>query len=453
MSITRFTDLLDVLLDKQLADIPADTVQRATWMIADTLFAASFGFQSPELKAYLQKAGIATKDEVNAIPLLGTGLYATREQAAMLYGTAIVSNELDEGNQFAKGHPAAHMLAPALITALAQKAPGAEMIRAFVIGYEVASRLAYASNMNDDMHPHGTWGIVGGAVAAGLLQKKEKKEITEAALLAASLPIATSWEAAVTGMTVRNLYTGVGSFLALQAWTFQSAGFASSGHVVDHLWGSIMSKGINYELFHQDLWAPPLLSKNYFKLYPSCRFSHSAIDALLPLLNEHKLDAAQIESLHVETYGLAARLDNPDPDNALAAKFSIPFLLSALVHGHSLYDCFSGELFHDASVRELAKRIKVTEDEAMTALLPAKRAARVTIMTRTGAEISSYVDAASGGFDQPFPARELREKFASMLAQWDERTSSQMVEEALLLPKAGDVSEWLERINLQTAKG
>lgn len=441
------------LLDKRLEDIPAEVQERATWMIADTLFAASFGFQSPELKAYLYEAGVEVQDEVNAIPLMGTGLYTTKVQAAMIYGTAIVSNELDEGNQFAKGHPAAHMLAPALITALEQKASGSEMIRAFVIGYEVASRLAYASNMNDDMHPHGTWGIVGGTVAAGLLQKKGKKEIVEAVLLAASLPIATSWEAAVTGMTVRNLYTGVGSFLALQAWTFQAAGFASSAHVVDHLWGSIMSNGMNYELFHKELWAPPLLSKNYFKLYPSCRFSHSAIDAVLPLLQEMKLDVARIESVHVETYGLAARLDHPDPDNALAAKFAIPFLLSVLVHGHSLYDCFTGEMFHDASVREMAKRIVVTEDKEMTALLPGKRAARVTITTREGVHRSHYVDAASGGFDQPFPARELREKFASMLSQWDERASSQMVEEALLLPGAAKVSEWLERINRLAAKG
>lgn len=440
-------------MDKRLEDIPPEVQERATWMIADTFFAASFGFQAPELKAYLYEVGVEVQDEVNAIPLMGTGLYTTRVQAAMLYGTAIVSNELDEGNQFAKGHPAAHMLAPALITAIEQKASGSEMIRAFVIGYEVASRLAYASNMNDDMHPHGTWGIVGGTVVAGLVQKKGKKEIVEAVLLAASLPIATSWEAAVTGMTVRNLYTGVGSFLALQAWTFQAAGFASSAHVVEHLWGSIMSNGINDELFHKELWAPPLLSKNYFKLYPSCRFSHSAIDAVLPLLQEMKLDVASIESVLVETYGLAARLDHPDPDNALAAKFSIPFLLSALVHGHSLYDCFTGELFHDTSVREMAKRIIVTEDEEMTALLPAKRAARVTITTREGEQHSHYVDAASGGFDQPFPERELREKFASMLSQWDERASSQMVEEALLLPGAAKVSEWLERINRLTAKG
>ncbi|MGG1660054.1 MmgE/PrpD family protein [Brevibacillus sp. NRS-1366] len=453
MSITRFTDMLEVLLDKQLEDIPAETQERAAWLIADTLFAASFGFLAPELKAYLYEVGIEAQDTVHSIPLLGTGLYASRVQAVMLYGTAIVNNELDEGNQFAKGHPAAHMLAPALITALEQKSSGAEMIRAFVIGYEVAARLAYASNMNDDMHPHGTWGIVGGAVAAGLLQKKGKKEIAEAVLLAASLPIATSWEAAVTGMTVRNLYTGVGSFLALQAWTFQAAGFASSAHVVDHLWGSILSKGINYELFHKELWAPPLLSKNYFKLYPSCRFSHSAIDALLPLLQELKPDVSQIESVQVETYGLAARLDYPDPANALAAKFSIPFLLSVLVHGHSLYDCFAGELFHDDSVRELAKRIVVTEDKEMTALLPAKRAARVTITTRDGAGCSYYVDAASGGYEQPFPSQELRDKFASMLSQWGEQKSSRMVEEALLLPEAAMVSEWLERINRLTAKG
>lgn len=453
MSMERFTDMLSELLDLRPEDIPDETIERATWMIADTLFAACYGFASPELSAYLENVAFAERDELHAVPVFGTGLYTTSAQAAMLYGTAIVTNELDEGNQFAKGHPAAHMLAPALITALEHKASGAELIRAFAIGYEVAARLAYASNMNDDMHPHGTWGIVGGAVASGLLQKKSRQQIIEAALLAASLPLATSWEAAVTGMTVRNLYAGIGSFLALQAWEFQAAGFASSEHVVDHLWGTILSKGIRYELFQTDLWAPPLLNKNYFKLYPSCRFSHSAIDALLALQQEMELHAAQIDFVQVETYGLAARLDDPDPANALAAKFSIPFLLSVLIHGHSLYDCFSGALFQDRSVRELAKKIRVTESAEMTALLPAKRAARVTVATREGTTKSVYVDAASGGFDQPFPTELLRDKFTSMLGRWKADVSSKMIAEALLLPERTSVGEWLERIESWSVEG
>jgi 2-methylcitrate dehydratase PrpD len=452
--ISRFTHMLSELLDKRIEDIPQATRERATWMVADTVFSSCFGFAAPELQGYLARVGVPQKDEKNSIPVLGTGLYTTKEHAAMLYGTAIVSNELDEGNQIAKGHPAAHMLAPILITAWEEKATGMEILRAFVIGYEVASRLAYASNMNDDMHPHGTWGNVGGAVAAGLLMKKDKQAIVEAALLAASLPIATSWEAAVTGMTVRNLYTGVGSFLALQAWTFQEAGFCSSEHVVDHLWGTILSKGIRYELFESDLWAPPLLDKNYFKLYPSCRFSHSAIDALLALQKEERLDASQIASAKVETYSLAARLNDPNPVNALSAKFSIPFLLSAILHGHSLYDSFAGEIFSDRSVRELAQRIEVTEDPEMTAMLPNKRAARVTVTDHQGVTYRAFVDAASGNYDQPFPREELLGKFASMLAvcvcSGDQ--TNEIIDQALALPDVNDFGEWLERLAASTGK-
>lgn len=444
--------MLSELLDLRPEDIPAETIERATWMIADTLFAACYGFASPELSAYLENVAFAERDELHAVPVFGTGLYTTSAQAAMLYGTAIVTNELDEGNQFAKGHPAAHMLAPALITALEHKASGAELIRAFAIGYEVAARLAYASNMNDDMHPHGTWGIVGGAVASGLLQKKSRQQIIEAALLAASLPLATSWEAAVTGMTVRNLYAGIGSFLALQAWEFQAAGFASSEHVVDHLWGTILSKGIRYELFQTDLWAPPLLNKNYFKLYPSCRFSHSAIDALLALQQEMELQAAQIDFVQVETYGLAARLDDPDPANALAAKFSIPFLLSVLIHGHSLYDCFSGALFQDRSVRELAKNTrdgKCGNDGA---------AASQACGESDGCDARRHNEkrlrrCGIGGFDQPFPTELLRDKFTSMLGRWKADVSSKMIAEALLLPERTSVGEWLERIESWSVEG
>lgn len=416
MSINDFTTLMDQLLEFTCEDLSKQTMDRTKWIIADTMFAAWHGCRSPELQRYIYAFGVEKPDAVNTMPVVGTGFYTAPCHHAIIHGTAIVSNELDEGNQFAKGHPAAHIFAPAFIAALENNATGSDFIRGVAIGYEVSSRLAYASNMYDDMHPHGTWGIVGGTVAAGILQKKAKQQIMEAALLAASLPLATSWEAAVTGMTVRNLYTGLGSLHSYYALQFQSAGFQSSPHVVDHLWGKIMSDGIRHELLLKDVWSPPLIEKNYFKLYPSCRFSHSAIDALQNLRRQEELDVGQVASIEVETYGLAARLDDPDPENQLAAKFSIPFLLSALLHGHTLFESFREPVFRDPSIRNVAKRICVRESRELTALLPDKRAARVAVKMKDGTERSSYVDAASGGYEQPLPEDRLMEKFKQMMA-------------------------------------
>lgn len=437
--------MLEKLLSLKWGDIPQSTIERAKWMIADTLFAAWYGVSSPELQNYIQSVGTREKCSVNTIPIVGTGIYTTPPNSAIIHGTAIVCNELDEGNQFAKGHPAAHLFAPSFIAAIENDVSGQEFIHAFIIGYEVAARLAYASNMNDDMHPHGTWGIIGGTTAAGILQKKNSNEILESVLLAATFPIATSWEAAVTGMNARNLYTGLGSLHAIHALQFQSFGFQSSPGVVDHLWGSIMSKGIDYELFLNDLWSPPLIEKNYFKLYPSCRFTHSAIDALLENLQEKEFDSSEILSGLVETYSLAARLGNPDPQNALSAKFSIPYVLSALLHGNNLYESDKEPVFSDPSIRDLAKRIMVKEDPEMTALLPNKRAARVTLMMKNGSQESSFVEDASGGYDKPLPEKRLVEKYKNMLTQTGNANEVESVLQATMgLDQMKHFSQWIK---------
>src|SRR5699024_8347094 len=115
-----------------------------------------------------------------------------------------------------------------------------QVIDAYIKSYEISSRLSYASNMRDDMHPHGTWGNVGGAVARALIEGKDKESIKEIILIALSLPLSTAWLAAEKGQSVRNLYTGLGSFLAYESVDFQQYGFASTMGVAEIISSTIM---------------------------------------------------------------------------------------------------------------------------------------------------------------------------------------------------------------------
>ena len=84
-------------------------------------------------------------------------------QAALLHGLAGTVLEMDEGHQFAKGHPGMHVF-PALLAAAQSDLPqqpfsGQDFITAFVAGYDVAARIGLASQLRPLMHPHGTWGL------------------------------------------------------------------------------------------------------------------------------------------------------------------------------------------------------------------------------------------------------------------------------------------------------
>ncbi|GAE27584.1 MmgE/PrpD family protein [Halalkalibacter wakoensis JCM 9140] len=367
-----------------------------------------------------------------------------------LHGTATVSNELDEGNQFAKGHPAAHVFAVAYNVSISENVSGKEFIRAFLIGYEVVARLGYASKMKDEMHPHGTWGIVGGVVASAILQRKTEQEIIEAVLLASTLPLATSWESAVTGMTVRNLYTGIACEQAMNIVEYEKAGFKSSLHVVEHVWSHILSENMDDTLFLSDLSQPFLLEKNYFKLYPACRFTHSALDAATQLLNENDIDVKGIHVIEVETYQLAARLKESKPKTYLQAKFSIPYLLSVLFHRENLFDCFQDCVMRNPSVLSLAAKVVVKENPTMTNALPRRRPALVRVIYSDQSSIEAYVEEAQGGYIYPLPKQKLREKYRHMLRAFVSEEKIQELEQITMkLDSLPSFSDWVKQITME----
>lgn len=442
MSFNAFIESLELILEKRWEDFSPQTVERTKWIILDTAIAAWDGMQSEELATYLSSVGTRSKDEMHPIPIIGTAYYTSGHDSLLLHGASIVSNELDEGNQFAKGHPAAHIFAPAYLVAIEQGATGKEFIHAFILAYEISTRFAYACNMNDAMHPHGTWGTIGGAVAAGILQKKEKQEIIEMILLAASLPLATSFEAAMTGQTVRNLYTGISAQIAYQVLSMQKSGFTSSLPVVEHIWGSIVSNKVNEQIFMKDIWSPPLIDKSFFKYYPTCRFTHSTIDALYGLLKDNRVDALQITSVKVETYQLAARLRNKEPKNKLSAKFAIPYIVANIILEKNLYTIFSQEALKDEEVLTLSRKIEVVENQEMTEMLPEERAAKVIIFTEDGNMLQQEVRDASGSFKEPLSISILKEKYENMVR--DEQVTHELMRATLSLESELDIRSWIQ---------
>ncbi|GIR86401.1 MAG: hypothetical protein CM15mP85_30250 [Rhodobacterales bacterium] len=115
---------------------------------------------------------------------------------------------MDEGNQFARGHPAIHVL-PAILSISSKKNNNyKEFLEAFIIGYDVAARIGLACNLNLNMHPHGTWGGVGAAAALARLLKLDGNDTKELLNIASSLTLATSRKTMLEGGTVRNTYAG-----------------------------------------------------------------------------------------------------------------------------------------------------------------------------------------------------------------------------------------------------
>lgn len=438
---SQFNELIDTVLEYD--GFSEDLKKQAEWVIGDTVISALYGLKAEEeISRYLNNASNHAFGKNHCFPVLGTNMLTNRKDSLIIHGTAIVSNELDEGNTFAKGHPSAHILPSLLVSAYENDATTDQVIDAYIRAYEISSRLAYAIRMRDDMHPHGTWGNVGGAVVRALLEGRDKEAIKEIVLIALSLPLSTSWLAAERGQSVRNLYTGIGSFLAYESASFQQYGFGSNMGVVGNLWSNIMGEGIDADRLTESLMDPPLITKNYFKVHPACRFTHAAIDATLELMEGNKIEHEEIDKVEIGTYNLAARCDTRRPETRLQSKFSIPYAVACTLMDVNMFRNYEENF---PQVKQLADRVYVSESPELTNLLPDSRAANVAVTLKDGTLFEHMVYTAQGEYDHPFSEEALWDKYRNMLTgHYSDNFLDVLKKNLLSLRRYPTFKEWLQ---------
>jgi 2-methylcitrate dehydratase PrpD len=171
-------------------DLPQNVVLRAKEVLADTLSVIAAGAQESEVKALEQR--LVDPKATQVASLIGSGIRTESFKAALINGTAGTFLELDEGNQFGRGHPGVHVVPAALAMAEEEHFSGRDLVTALVLGYEIGTRIGIACKIRMSMHPHGTWGTVGAAVAVGKLMGYGEAAMKEMINVSSSLGLATS---------------------------------------------------------------------------------------------------------------------------------------------------------------------------------------------------------------------------------------------------------------------
>jgi 2-methylcitrate dehydratase PrpD len=382
------TTLAEFAAATQLNDISAAARERARWVIADSIPVVAAGMQQPEMKAFVarQLAGAAP----GTAWVIGAGKRASALDAALLNGTAGTWLELDEGNLFAKGHPGIQVVPAAVALAQECGSSGADVLKAVALGYELSARINRAGQMRLAFHPHGTYGVLGAAIAAGVLKRFNAAQMLELINCAASMGMATSRQTLLDGATVRNIYTGHSGFMGLTAARLVECGFTGE---IDSV-GNVYGKGVYSETFDRalavaGLGSEWLIAQSYFKLHPIGRYAHSAIDALEDLLAKvpgGRLPVDQIERIEVRAYMLAASLAGKNIVSSFGARFSVPFALaSILYHGRSGLKSFDDAAVANPQVQSLVQRVDLSEDTSFTARFPQEQPVTVRIAMKGGA--------------------------------------------------------------------
>lgn len=414
------TRLADFCYKATFESIPTKVIQHAKKVLLDFVGAAIGGSRSDIAKTLFSSPIFFDGNEST---VLAYSKKSSCENAAFLNASMASVLELDEGHRYAMGHPGLHVIPAALAVAERESSSGKELLTAIIVGYDVAARLG--STVNPSMtqrgfHTHGTWGTVGAAVAAAKLLNLSADAIGEAISIAANFGITATFEAALSGQSVRNLFSGMGARNGVFSALLAELGITGPKRIFESDKGYCRTVSDKFDLnkLTQSLGESYEITRNYFKLHASCRYTHSAIDAALAIRAKYQIDwEKEVKEITVRTYSLAAILNEKKPTTELAAKFSIPYTVAkALLYGKVGPEEFSADSLRDEKTLKLAEKTIVVTDEDMERRYPTKRPASVLVKLYSGEVLSHSVDMPRGDPEEPYSDQEIQQKFLKLVS-------------------------------------
>lgn len=394
-------------------DLPLQVVDRCKRLIADCSAVICAGMQSAEMKAF---SAAYLKDAPAGVSwVIGAGRKAAAREAGFLNGIAGTWHDFDEGSTVGYSHPGIQVIPAALAVAQELGASGRDLLTAVVCGYETCARIGMASQMRVSVHPHGTCGTVGAAVAVARLRGFDEARMRQVINIAATMAMATNRQAMLDEATVRNVYTGHSALAGQIAAGLAEAGLSGQRDGIGFTYGTVIADGFDPQRFVAGLGREWLMPQGYFKLHPAGRYSHAAIDALRDALAkapQERVDPGSVERIEVKAFQMAALLSGKNITTSFGSKFSIPFALATiLVHGRSGVDCFDERAVANPSVQALTAKVDVTEEPAYTRAYPERQLCDVIIRLKGGETLTGRCEVMKGEPANPHQPEEVEQKY------------------------------------------
>ncbi|ABD85942.1 MmgE/PrpD family protein [Rhodopseudomonas palustris] len=354
------------------ADIPPEVRTRAKSLTLDFLGSTIRARRDAEsTPAILQTLRALSLDGAGQSTVFGDDRGWTPAVAALLNGALGHSLDFDDTHADSSLHPSAPVVPAAFAVGELVGASGAEVLTAIIAGYEVCCRLGNAldptSHYARGFHPTATAGTFGAAAAAAKLFKLSQHQIVAAFGVAGS-QAAGSLQFLVNGAWNKRYQVGAAAMNGVIAATLARNGFLGATQSIEGKHGLLVGYSDDA---HPDQAVAGLGSvyetmKIGVKPYPSCRYTHAAIDALIAMRREHNLAPDQITRVAIGLHRNGITLTGDaatkrHPRSIVAGQFSMYFTGAvALEKGRFGWDDYAR--LGDPSIDALAEKFDVVQD-------------------------------------------------------------------------------------------
>ena len=349
--------------------------------------------------------------------IIGQGLRSSPAYASLANGLMVRLLDFDDEIIPLGIHPSCTVFPVVMALGEMIGSTGQDVIRAFVNGCNVTSKLSRLLSENNNLVSTNspdmklTPEVIGSTVAAGIILGLNSNQLEHA------LTISSNYIHGMVDDITRSSSALISGQIAMQgviSGRLAQLGLSDPKNPhsnLDRLFNCDTTQSetelLSYLSSSPDITEPGVT----LKLYPCNSASHSVIDATLQLVQLHRIEPKQIKRVHVSiTETAMKKLRFSNPVNDWEARSSTGYITAiALLHGHPLIDFFSGSALEDSEVRLFMDRISVEATEEKSPLSPYP--STISIELDNGQKIYQTTDFARGQPQLPLEQEELDAKF------------------------------------------
>ncbi len=400
--------LVNYILDSRLDDIPRDVHHEAKRALLNIVGCALGGAEHPAVDI-----AIAALGSYSGAPTCG--VLGRRERfdplfASLLNGISSHVHDYDDTLPRNYIHASSPVASALFAYAGVNKVSGPDFLHAFILGFEVVSRIGnatYPAHYDAGWHSTGSIGVFGAAVAIGRLLQLDAERMTYVLGLAATQSAGLR---EMFGSMAKGFHPGRSAQSGYMAALLAEKGFTAGRFPLEGPRGFAAVTAASYDLekITDRLGVDFDLRVNAYKPFPCGIVIHPTIDACIQLRERYGLTADLVSGVELRVAPLVKDLcDKKFITAGLEGKFSIYHAAAiGLGRGRGGLSEFTDEAVNDPALRTLREATEAVGDPKVS-----EDAVMVAVHLKDGRTLRMNLEASLGNLKRPLTDAQLEAKF------------------------------------------
>lgn len=443
--------LANFITQTHFETIPGPVIEKAKEGLIDFIGCTLAGAQNPAGRKVVEYVRLQGGNKEATV--MGMGFKTSPPLAGLANGVMAHADDFDDISFSVPGHPSVPVLPAVLSIGEVKDISGRDLLTAYIIGFEVECKIGRSLApylYQRGWHATSVLGSLGAAAASSWVLNLDKDRVTYCLGIASSM--ASGLRANLGSMT-KPLHIGLAAQHGIIAASLAERGLTASPqalegkgglfHVFTGSWD--MSLGIDYLGNPFDFISPGIT----FKQYPSCAETHPALDGVIGLVNENRIEADDVLSIDcVITPMDQDVLVYHYPKNATEGKFSLEFCVAiGILEKKATLSQFIDEKVRDQKIVETMKKVRMEADPALSPDGYTGAATVVSLKLKDGTILTRRVDQPKGNPENPLSREELLDKFRSCASLSMNRDSiKRVIEKVLNIEKLNSIRPLMEEL-------